>query len=188
MNLNQTIRMTAEEFRESPMYSGFQTGQAKRTSRPSARPAAIPPRLMVDTDEPIQAGEIIMIDLPFSPSVNNYWERGKNGRVYIGKRGVLYRQKVIELIARNELRGKCGKALVDVALILHPPNNQIHDSDNYYKALFDALTKARFWVDDSQVKMNMVLMGNVVKKGRIEMAVRLHAGAVMSAAELLARV
>jgi len=33
--MNQTIRMTAEEFRESPMYSGFQTGQAKRTSRPS---------------------------------------------------------------------------------------------------------------------------------------------------------
>lgn len=30
--MNQTIRMTTEEFRESPMYSGFQTGQAKRTA------------------------------------------------------------------------------------------------------------------------------------------------------------
>lgn len=185
--MNQNIRMTADEFRESPMYKGFKTGQAKRTSRPSARPA-VSPRLMVNTDQPIEDGEIIIIDLPFAPSVNNYWEHGKNGRVYIGRRGVLYRQKVIELIARHELRGKCGKALVDVALILHPPNHQIHDCDNYYKALFDALTKAKFWDDDSQVKMNVVLMSDVVKKGRIEMAVRLHRGVSMGAAQLLARV
>lgn len=185
--MNQTIRMTTEEFRESPMYSGFQTGQAKRTGRPSARPA-IPPRLLVDTEQPIEDGETIIIDLPFAPSVNEYWERAKNGHVYIGKRGLVFRQKVVELIARQELRGKCGKALVDVALILHPPNNHIHDCDNYCKALFDALTKARFWVDDSQVKLNVVMMGKVLKKGRIEMAVRLHREMPMGAAELLARV
>jgi crossover junction endodeoxyribonuclease RusA len=143
---------------------------------------------MRDTQEPIQEGEVVMIDLPFSPSVNNYWQRAKNGRLYIGKRGIEFRQKVISLIAKQDMRGKCGNALVDVALILHPPSRQIHDSDNYYKALFDALTKAKFWDDDSQVKLNVLLMGDIVSKGKIEMAVRLHCGAKIGAAELLSRV
>ncbi len=39
-----------------------------------------------------------------------------------------------------------------VEMHLYPPDNRTRDIDNYSKALFDALTQANFWIDDSQVK------------------------------------
>ncbi|HCC4675184.1 TPA: RusA family crossover junction endodeoxyribonuclease, partial [Citrobacter freundii] len=43
--------------------------------------------------------------------------------------------------------------------------------DNYNKALFDALTHAGVWEDDSQIKRMLVEWGPVVPKGRVEITI-----------------
>ncbi|MGP1938918.1 RusA family crossover junction endodeoxyribonuclease, partial [Citrobacter freundii] len=45
------------------------------------------------------------------------------------------------------------------------------DIDNYNKALFDALTHAGVWEDDSQIKRMLVEWGPVVPKGRVEITI-----------------
>lgn len=41
---------------------------------------------------------------------------------------------------------------VSVIIDIYPKNKKVCDLDNYPKAIFDALTYARAWVDDDQVK------------------------------------
>lgn len=53
----------------------------------------------------------------------------------------------------------------------HMPDKRRRDLDNLQKAAFDALTKAGFWLDDSQVVDYRVLKMPVVKGGRLEITV-----------------
>ncbi|MCV5079210.1 RusA family crossover junction endodeoxyribonuclease, partial [Escherichia coli] len=55
---------------------------------------------------------------------------------------------------------KPTSAPASVEIVLFPPDNRIRDLDNYNKALFDALTHAGVWEDDSQVKR---MLGTVAK-------------------------
>ncbi|WP_134871266.1 RusA family crossover junction endodeoxyribonuclease, partial [Cronobacter sakazakii] len=58
-----------------------------------------------------------------------------------------------------------------VEITLYPPDARRRDIDNYNKALFDALTHAGVWEDDSQVKRMLVEWGPVIKKGRVEITI-----------------
>jgi crossover junction endodeoxyribonuclease RusA len=49
-----------------------------------------------------------------------------------------------------------------------PPDARRRDIDNYNKALFDALTHAGIWEDDSQVKRMLVEWGPKVPGGRLK--------------------
>lgn len=46
----------------------------------------------------------------------------------------------------------CTRFGVFTKVEFYPPNNIRRDMDNYFKALFDSLTTAGVWVDDSQIK------------------------------------
>ncbi|STA74387.1 Crossover junction endodeoxyribonuclease rusA [Citrobacter freundii] len=60
---------------------------------------------------------------------------------------------------------------VEVNIVLFPPDNRRRDLDNYNKALFDALTNARVWEDDCQVKRMAIEWGPAVKPGRVEITI-----------------
>ena len=62
-------------------------------------------------------------------------------------------------------------APASVEIVLFPPDNRIRDLDNYNKALFDALTHAGVWEDDSQVKRMLVEWGPVTPKGKVEITI-----------------
>ncbi|WP_424840318.1 RusA family crossover junction endodeoxyribonuclease [Serratia marcescens] len=43
--------------------------------------------------------------------------------------------------------------------------------DNYFKALFDAMTQAGVWLDDSQIKRIEAEWGPVTKGGKVELRI-----------------
>ena len=58
-----------------------------------------------------------------------------------------------------------------VEIILYPPDARRRDIDNYNKALFDALTHAGIWEDDSQVKRMLVEWAPQVPGGKVEITI-----------------
>ncbi|ONG20767.1 hypothetical protein BXT95_14770 [Escherichia coli] len=66
---------------------------------------------------------------------------------------------------------KPTSAPASVEIVLFPPDNRIRDLDNYNKALFDALTHAGVWEDDSQVKRMLVEWGPVIPEGKVEITI-----------------
>ncbi|HGG5995413.1 TPA: RusA family crossover junction endodeoxyribonuclease [Salmonella enterica subsp. diarizonae serovar 61:r:z53] len=126
------------------------------------------------------------LTLPFPPSVNTYWRSPNKGPLkghhLVSVRGRKYQSDACAAVIEQLRRlPKPSTALAAVEIILYPPDNRIRDLDNYNKALFDALTHAGVWEDDSQVKRMLVEWGPPVPKGKVEITItkyRPTAGAV----------
>ncbi|EAV3687751.1 RusA family crossover junction endodeoxyribonuclease [Salmonella enterica] len=126
------------------------------------------------------------LTLPFPPSVNTYWRSPNKGPLkgyhLVSARGRKYQSDACAAVIEQLRRlPKPSTALAAVEIILYPPDNRIRDLDNYNKALFDALTHAGVWEDDSQVKRMVVEWGSVIPKGKVEITItkyRPTAGAV----------
>lgn len=111
-----------------------------------------------------------LLILPFPPSVNNYYGLACNGRMprkYIKEKGKIYRQKVQEIVQEKELELRANVPL-SVNLTLTVPDKRTHDIDNILKCLFDSLTHANFWQDDSYVrKLSMDYSDSPSKHGSV---------------------
>jgi len=109
--------------------------------------------------------------LPFPPSINGYWRATKTG-VKISARGRVFRSNALASIYQ-QLRSRPTALLteLDVHLVLFPPTRAKRDLDNFQKALFDGLTHAGIWKDDSQVKRMTVEWGPVTKDGKAEITI-----------------
>ncbi|MET3068791.1 RusA family crossover junction endodeoxyribonuclease [Atlantibacter hermannii] len=116
------------------------------------------------------------LTLPFPPSVNTYWRAPNRGplagRHLISAAGRKYQSDACAAIIEQLRRlPKPSTTPAAVAIILFPPDQRHRDLDNYNKALFDALTHAGVWEDDSQVKRMLVEWGPVVPKGKVEITI-----------------
>ncbi|WP_339026119.1 RusA family crossover junction endodeoxyribonuclease [Leclercia pneumoniae] len=117
--------------------------------------------------------------LPFPPSVNTYWRAPNKGplkgRHLISAKGRAYQSAACSAIV-DQLRRlpKPSTAPAAVEILLFPPDSRRRDIDNYNKALFDALTHAGVWEDDSQVKRMLVEWGPQVAGGRVEITITTH--------------
>ena len=111
-----------------------------------------------------------LIALPFPPSINGYYGITCNGRIphkYIKERGKQYRSDVEKIIRDKDLQLMVNVP-VAVTITLTAPDNRVHDIDNVLKCLFDALTKAEFWQDDSYIrKLTMDYSDRVEKPGSV---------------------
>ncbi len=124
--------------------------------------------------------------LPFPPSVNTYWRAPNKGplkgRHLISAAGRKYQSAACVAIVEQLRRlPKPSSELAAVEIFLFPPDARRRDIDNYNKALFDALTHAGVWEDDSQVKRMLVEWGPVTKKGRVEITISKYEPAVAAA-------
>jgi len=97
---------------------------------------------------------MLILDLPWPPSVNHYWRHvtsGKlAGRTLISQQGRDYRRAVTEDIHRRTLLQKpVGRLSVHVEAF--PPDARHRDLDNIGKALLDALAHAGVIADDGDI-------------------------------------
>lgn len=125
--------------------------------------------------------------LPFPPSVNTYWRAPNKGplkgRHLISAAGRAFQSAAcVAIIDQLRRLPKPSPALAAVEIILYPPDARRRDIDNYTKGLFDALTHAGIWEDDSQVKRMLVEWGPVVKGGRVEITISRFEPAAVAAA------
>lgn len=121
-------------------------------------------------------GQGMKLVLPFPPSVNTYWRAPNKGplagRHMVSADGRKYQSAACAAIIEQLRRlPKPSAELAAVEITLYPPDARRRDLDNYNKALFDALTHAGVWEDDSQVMRMLVEWGPVVPKGRVEITI-----------------
>lgn len=88
------------------------------------------------------------IELPWPPSVNHYY-RHVGPRVLISREGRRYRDIVIAKVAAEGIQTLACP--VELFIELYPPDNRRRDIDNIQKCLFDAMTAAGIYEDDSQI-------------------------------------
>ena len=117
--------------------------------------------------------------LPFPPSVNTYWRAPNKGplkdRHLISAKGRAYQSAAcVAIVEQLRFLPKPSTAPAAVEIILYPPDERRRDIDNYNKALFDALTHAGIWEDDSQVQRMLVEWGPKVHGGRAEISITRH--------------
>lgn len=100
---------------------------------------------MKDLD--LELHPIIQLQLPWPPTVNNYYSVAR-GRKILSKAGRDFKR-------RCQLQGFEPLNLTqDISLFLYyvPPDKRRRDIDNLSKAVLDALTDNQVYKDDSQVK------------------------------------
>lgn len=87
--------------------------------------------------------------IPYPPSINHYYQRTRNGRQCVGKKGQDHR---IEVWATLQCEGVTPtRKTLDVTFIVKRPDKRKRDLDNLLKCLLDSLTKGGAWHDDSQI-------------------------------------
>lgn len=117
----------------------------------------------------------MIITLPYPPSANTYWRhisKGKlAGRHLISEKGRAYREAVIESVLLQGARKKL-EGLLKVEIAVYVPDRRRRDTDNLLKSLFDSMTHAGVWIDDSQVDDHRIYRvrngnGELVIEGKV---------------------
>ena len=107
---------------------------------------------------------LVLIDLPWPPSVNHYWKaRGK--RRFLSDRANAWMKEAVSLV-RQARRSIFFTGPVAVVAFLHPPDRRVRDIDNTAKPLLDALVKGGLIKSDYQVSLLLLKREEVLKGGR----------------------
>jgi len=110
------------------------------------------------------------LTLPWPPSTNHTWRKGR-GRVFLSEQTKTFRKAVASIVLASRMPRPALGAL-EVTVTLYPPDNRRRDADNFAgKALFDALTLAGVWADDSQIRKQTTTWGDVVKGGCVKVEI-----------------
>ena len=113
---------------------------------------------------------MIQIDLPYPPSINTYYAVVR-GRKILSKKGREYKDQVLAIC----LTARCNamiKGPVFIVIEANVPDKRRRDQDNIEKPLFDSLTNAGVWVDDSQIQAHFTIWGNPKKGGWVQVTIQ----------------
>lgn len=106
---------------------------------------------------------MIILNLPFPPSVNTYYRRGAHA-TYMSKQGRDYKKAVAEYISQSNTP-KLGTARLSLEIVLWPKDKRKYDIDNRIKALLDSLQDAGVFDDDEQIDQINIYRGDGVISG-----------------------
>lgn len=123
-----------------------------------------------------EPGRELLLALPFPPSVNHYWrhvtlktKKGTRAATLISEAGRKYQKTVQQHCLGVRGMGDVDRLRVVVTLIM--PDRRRRDIDNYQKSLFDALTHAGIWGDDSQVDQIIIQRALVKPPGGVQVRI-----------------
>ena len=106
-------------------------------------------------------------ELPFPPSVNHTWMRGKGNRLYSCAKVKEFHKMASVLINEAKYNHHSVafpiKDRLRVIVTLNEKDKRRRDMDNYTKSVFDACTKNKVWEDDSQIDELLIRRGTINK-------------------------
>lgn len=114
---------------------------------------------------------MITINLPYPPSANRIWRRVGNHTI-LSAEGRIYRKTVGDICLINRIVGRRFDCRLSVVMEVNPPDNRKRDLDNLPKAVFDALTHAGVWMDDSLIDEMIVRRKQIIKDGAITITIQ----------------
>lgn len=106
---------------------------------------------------------MLMLTLPYPPSVNTYWGF-KGSHRFLTPKAKTFKQEVW-VAAFNSKHGGYNDKRLSITVNLYPPDKRVRDIDNVLKPLLDALTHAKLFNDDGQIDRLNVIRGDIVKGG-----------------------
>ena len=109
---------------------------------------------------------MIELQLPYPPSVNQYYRKFRNTMV-ISERGRKFLKEVKAIVGIVPMQ--VGRLRVEIEV--HPPDRRKRDIDNVCKATLDALAKAGVYQDDSQIDILVVIRRGIVSDGCLQIKV-----------------
>ena len=107
----------------------------------------------------------LIIELPYPPSVNTYWRRGRFS-TYLSPKGREYKGLVADIVAEKNIE-KLGDARLRMTLVIRPRSKRVFDIDNLAKSVLDSLCEAGVYDDDSQVDELHIIRGEGIKGGKV---------------------
>lgn len=114
---------------------------------------------------------MLILTLPYPPSVNTYWGF-KGSHRYLTPKAKAFKEQVAWIFKATRHSGFGGHKL-SVEVDLYPPDNRIRDIDNCIKSLLDSLCQAGIFTDDCQVEKLTIQRKPVVKKGACVVAIQI---------------
>ena len=105
---------------------------------------------------------MIVLELPFPPSVNTYYRRGAHS-TYMSKAGREYKQAVANYISSGDFPNMGNKRL-SVSMIVWPRDRRVFDLDNRLKSVLDSL-QMLIYDDDSQIDELCIYRGSHIVPG-----------------------
>ena len=106
---------------------------------------------------------MIVLELPFPPSVNTYYRRGAHA-TYMSKAGREYKQAVAEYIACGDFP-KLGDKRLSISMVIWPRDRRVFDLDNRLKSVLDSIQDAGLFHSDSQVDELSIYRGSHIVPG-----------------------
>ena len=108
---------------------------------------------------------MIILTLPFPPSVNTYYRRGAHS-TYMSKAGREYKTKVADYLSETNTP-KLGTARIYMEIVLWPPTKRKWDLDNRLKSLIDSISGPSVGIfnDDEQIDHINVYRGSGTRSG-----------------------
>lgn len=120
--------------------------------------------------ESMSQRHVLSLTLPYPPSANRIW-RVARGRIVLSDEARLYRFRVAAAVMNQIGFQRSIADPVRVTIQVFPPDRKRRDIDNIFKATLDALTHAKVWNDDSQVKRVVVEMCEPEKGGSLKIGI-----------------
>lgn len=116
---------------------------------------------------------MIELKLPWPVSTNKTWKPTGRKGFRLNPKANTFRLAVKSIVLAAKIPGLPLQGPLEVTVTLYPPDSRIRDDDNFAgKTLFDALTKAGVWLDDSQKRRTILEWGEVVKGGQVLVQIR----------------
>ena len=107
--------------------------------------------------------QTFFLEFPLPPTINSYYQFNGHRR-FVGAKGVQFKKDVAHIVSQFPIR--FGNARLELTITLHFKTKLRQDLSNRVKALEDALVQAGLFDDDSQIDIEHVYRGNVIKAGK----------------------
>lgn len=106
---------------------------------------------------------MIILTLPYPPSINHYWIASGHRR-FISAKGATFRAEVYK-VAHGLMPTMLGNLMIEIDA--YPPDKRRRDLDNILKALFDSLEHAKVYKNDNQIAKMLIVRKEVATPGRL---------------------